>query len=232
MKVRSMSGLVPLTRVVCLLAAGTVTFSPLAAVAAESDASRRPYVEIFGGLSTLGDQNFDFTPTTGVKANGRLDAGRGWLGGAALGYQANENIRVEAEIIYSRNQVKGATATGLAATNDGDYASLAIMGSALLDVASYETDFAVFKPFVGVGLGFIQEVDADLKGGVSSEFDQGGKLAYQIRGGVRWRYESGVIAGIGLRYLKADNLLLKGPRGRVDAGYDPLSFNASIGWSF
>lgn len=232
MKVRFMFDLISLSRVVGLAAVSAMSLSPLAAVAAESDASRGPYVEVFGGLSTLGDQNFDFSPTTGAKANGRLEAGRGWLGGAALGYQLNENIRVEAEMIYSRNQVKGATATGLAATNGGDYASLAMMGSALLDVANYETDFAVFKPYVGVGLGFIEEVDADLKGGVRTEFDQGGKLAYQIRGGVRWRYKSGAIAGIGLRYLKADSLLLKGPRGRVDAGYDPLSFNASIGWSF
>jgi opacity protein-like surface antigen len=206
--------------------------SPLSVVAAESDVSKGLYVEIFGGASTLGDQNFDFTPTAGAKANGRLDVGGGWLGGAAVGYQVNENIRVEAEIIYTRNSVKGASAAGLTGTNDGDYASLVLMGNALWDVARYETDFALFKPYVGVGLGMVEEVDADLKGGVRSEFSQSGKLAYQFRAGVRWRYESGVTAGLGLRYLKADKPSLKGPRGRIDAGYDPLSFTGSVGWSF
>ena len=227
-----MFDLIPLSRLLGLAAVGAVTLSPLAAEAAEGDASRGPYVEIFGGLSTLGDQKFDFTPTASAKANGRLDLGSGWLGGGALGYRVNESVRIEAEVFYSRNKVKGATAAGLTATNGGDYASVAIMGNALLDVARYETDFAVFKPYVGVGLGLIQEVDADLKGGVPAQFQQSGKLAYQLRGGVRWQYESGATAGIGIRYMKADKPVLTGPRGRVDSGYAPLSFTASIGWSF
>jgi opacity protein-like surface antigen len=227
-----MSHPIPFARVFGLIALGVAMCSPLSVVAAESDVSKGLYVEIFGGASTLGDQNFDFTPTAGAKANGRLDVGGGWLGGAAVGYQVNENIRVEAEIIYTRNSVKGASAAGLTGTNDGDYASLVLMGNALWDVARYETDFALFKPYVGVGLGMVEEVDADLKGGVRSEFSQSGKLAYQFRAGVRWRYESGVTAGLGLRYLKADKPSLKGPRGRIDAGYDPLSFTGSVGWSF
>ena len=227
-----MIGPFPFSRVFGLAVLGVATCFPLTVVAAESDASLGPYVEIFGGASTLGDQNFDFTPRAGAQANGRLDVGGGWLGGAAVGYQVNENVRVEAEIIYTRNSVKGASAAGLTATNDGDYASLVLMGNALWDVGRLETDFALFKPYVGVGLGMVEEVDSDLKGGVPSEFSQSGKLAYQFRAGVRWRYESGAIAGLGLRYLKADNPSLKGPRGRIDAGYDPLSFTGSIGWSF
>jgi len=214
------------------VALASVAFFPLSAVAAESDAPRRVYVELFGGTSLLGDQRLDFTPTVGARANGKVELGSGWLGGGAVGYQVADSIRVEAEMAYRRNKAKRATATGLTTTSGGDYASLILMGNALLDVGRFKTGFAVFRPYIGAGVGFVEEIDIDLKGGAASEFDQGGLFAYQIRAGLRWQYESGAIAGLGVRYLKTDTPKMKGPRGRLDSGYDPLAITASVGWRF
>jgi outer membrane protein W len=224
-----------ITRIASLLAPAALAatmLTPLAAMAAESDTSPGVYVELFGGASMLGGQPLNLTPTVGARANGKVDIGGGWLGGGAVGYPITDNIRVEAEVAYRRNKVKSATATGLTAVNGGDYASLTLMGNALLDMGRFETDYAVFRPYVGAGVGFVEEIDIDLKGGASSEFDQGGLFAYQFLAGVRWRYGSGAIAGLGVRYLKADDPKMKGPRGLVRSSYDPLAITASVGWSF
>lgn len=149
--------------------------------------------------------------TLGSNPAGRLELGSGSTNGGALGRRLSPDLRLEAEVSYRSNSLKSATAGGIDATQpDADYAALFLFANLLYDLPGWQTSFATFRPYVGLGIGRAQEIDTDLNiGGAAREFS-GAKAASQWLLGVNWDYSSAWSAGVSLRGTRVSKVALKG----------------------
>jgi OOP family OmpA-OmpF porin len=191
------------------------------------------YLGLFGGASIPGGVSASLGAAGGT---GNLDTKPGPIAGGAVGYRLSPDWRVEAEIAYRSNTLKSVGVPGLDRNPaDADLASLMFMLNGYYDFAPITTSFAVVRPYVGLGIGIAQEVDADLSlGGRPAEFS-GSRAAYQLLAGVNWHYRSRWSAGLGLRYTDAGTVDMTSDRAGAPAlrtRYGGLAVTAGIGYRF
>lgn len=211
-----------------------ITF--LSTAASAEEATDRWYVSIYGGASVLGKQDARLTRVGQPDSAGDLSTRAGWLAGGAVGIRLRPALRGELEMTYRTNELERVSVGGLdAMPTDGDYASLMYMVNGYYDFAQWNTSFASLRPYVGVGIGYAQEIDSDQSiNGAPVEFS-GSKAAYQLLAGVNWHYRSRWTAGLGIRYTDAGTVELKSSRGGIGplrAKYDALAIVASLGYRF
>jgi outer membrane protein W len=218
------------------VAAGLILVSGATGTVQAADSSG-VYAAITGGIGAVKDESFQFTPAAGASVTNTARLGSGWLAGATVGYRVNETIRFEAEYIYRDNKLDAVAVPQFGgATATGDYNSVHIMANAAFDFANVPIGTARLRPYVGAGLGWAQEIDADLvaPGRTNLEFS-GNKFAYQALAGLRIEYDSGLYSSIGLSYGGTSNIKLKGSSGTtgtLTADYQPLSIRISAGYRF
>jgi OOP family OmpA-OmpF porin len=147
------------------------------------------------GIYVQGNLGYSFAGTSDTTAvitledetetiSGDVDLDGAVMGSAAVGASLADGLRVEAELLYTKNDLSGSE----------DFEEVAV--SQLAVMANVLYDFAVggVSPYVGAGVGFgttnleIEEGDLDDSG-----------LAWQLRGGVS--FGEGVIWDIGYRYV-------------------------------
>jgi opacity protein-like surface antigen len=196
----------------------------------------RWYVTIIGGWSGVRDASATLEPLNGTSTSGELKIGSGFLYGGSIGYQIDPSWRIEGELAYRGNGVDAATIAGVdSEQNDGDLASLALMVNGLYLFEGWQSSFARFRPFVGAGLGWAQEIDTDLMiDGVKREFS-GNRFAYQLLAGVNWYYRSGWFAGVRLKWFDAGSVDLAATPsglGNLKVDYGGLSAELSLGYRF
>lgn len=190
------------------------------------------YVILNAGTSTVSDP-----AVTLGGATGRFDVGSGLQWGGAFGRRLGDSLRGELEISYRSNTLQGASVRGIDASQpDGDLAALFLMANLYYDFAPVPVGPARLRPYVGLGLGFAQEVDTDLAvRGAEAEFS-GSRLAWQLALGVNWDYGSRWIAGVGLRYTDAGRVDMSGSgvvSGQtLDLRYRALTASVSLGYRF
>jgi opacity protein-like surface antigen len=156
----------------------------MAAFAALPAAAQELYAQGNLGVSLAGtaDVESDFEGLTG---SGDIDLENGWLASAALG-SGFRGVRVEAEVIYSNNDV-----------DEDGFDDVSVEHLGLLANVLY--DFPVtgaFRPYVGAGAG-VGNTTVELDG---DDADDTG-LAWQLRAGATLGSEEGVMWDIGYRYL-------------------------------
>lgn len=212
----------------CASLAPSAAFAQRAATATDAPW----YVLLTGGASMVSDPN-----VTLGGSSGRLELGSGTTFGGAVGRRFSDSLRGELEISYRSNAVKRAGVQGLDASQpDGDLAALFLMANVYYDFAPIPAGPARFRPYVGLGLGFAQEVDTDLRArGAAAQFSGSG-AAWQLALGVNWDYGSRWIAGVGLRYTDAGRVDMTGSGGvagqNLDLRYRAVTASASIGYRF
>jgi opacity protein-like surface antigen len=190
------------------------------------------YVILTGGVSMVRDPS-----VTLGGASGQFDVGSGTTFGGAVGRRFGDSLRGELEMSYRSNALKGASVRGIDASQaDGDLAALFVMANVYYDFAPIQAGPARLRPYVGLGLGFAQEVDTDLQaGGAAAQFS-GSRAAWQMALGVNWEYGSRWIAGVGLRYTDAGRVDMKGSGAvagqTLGLEYRALTASASIGYRF
>ena len=131
-------------------------------------AQERPwYVTLDTGLSRTSDPNF---------AGGSFNTRQGPAFGGAIGRHLGQNWRVEAAMMYRNNPVKQVSSPGFdGRPGDADWASLIVTVNALYDFNAFKWGPAHVRPYLGVGIGRAQEVDADLtSGGAQREYSGSG----------------------------------------------------------
>ena len=228
---RSPARLSPVRLPVALLCAALAPSAALAQRAA-TVADAPWYGVLTGGVSTVSDP-----AVTLGGASGRFDVGSGTHFGGAIGRRFGDSLRGELEISYRGNALVGASVRGIDASQpDGDLAALFLMANLYYDFAPVPVGPARLRPYVGLGLGFAQEVDTDLAvRGADAEFS-GSRLAWQLALGVNWDYGSRWIAGVGLRYTDAGRVDMSGSgvvSGQIlDLRYRALTASVSLGYRF
>ncbi len=174
------------------------------------------YAKAFGGISALQGDSFTFGATTSS-----LNYDSGVSFGGAFGYDyADSSFRAEVEFNYRSGD---AIEIPLNIGSEGDFASTSLMlnGYYVFETASK------WRPYVGVGLGFLTEVDFDIDGAAGDvEFSDRGSVAAQVMLGVEYPVSDRFSVFGEARYFTAGSVTLEGEGGStLDADYDTFDFN-------
>jgi len=118
--------------------------------------------------------------------------------------------------------------------NDGNFASniLFVNGKYTFDKIPQSN----LRPYIGAGLGYVQEIDLDLvTGGVEYSYSKKNEMAYQFMTGITYALSKKIDLDAGLRYVRVDNFNLKRENGSGElrnVDYDPLSLAIGLSYKF
>jgi opacity protein-like surface antigen len=181
----------------------------------------------------LGDQTIKQTGVAATGANGKNQNGGGYTFGGALGYNYTNNVSVELAWDYTTNDAKNRFSDGTN-FNDGDFSSNIFYVNGI-----YKFDPVLeskVRPYLGAGLGYVEEIDMDLKsGGVEKSYSKDGETAYQLMAGASYPITKTIDFDAGIRYVRVDNVDLKDERGSGelrDVDYDPVLFTVGATYKF
>ena len=153
------------------------------------------YLGARGGVTWLEDSS---TTVGGVANN--IDYDRGYNIGGSVGYQFGGPFRLEAEVVYRKNDVDSYTLGGTRLTGAaGDGSSLALMVNGFYD---FNTGTA-FTPYVGLGIGYAR-ISADgitATGLGATNSDDDNKFAYQAIAGLAYALTPEVSLTADYRYF-------------------------------
>jgi len=219
----------------CTLLSGAVAAllaSPLAALSAEARDGNW-YVKPTIGYTTLSSSSFDRTGFSAQDGSGRGEFDSGYMAGIGLGYRYGNGWSAELAWEYRSNDVDQVSFSDGSVISDGDFASNII----------YLNGYYIFKresswrPYVGAGFGYIQELDIDINSPASNtSFSGDGEVALQAMAGVefdlgeRWRLQGEA------RYVTAtgNDLDVEGDGGRriTDIDYDGFILGVNLAFDF
>ena len=165
--------------------------------AAMSDDTYQPREIAMTAQAKLTDTQTAILKAAASRTDGNIEPlpatlrGGGYLVGASAGHLINPSLRVEGEFALRGNSVRSAAVSGLDTNpNNADIASVTYMINVLYDFEGWQTSLGRLRLFVGAGLGWAGEIDADLKiGGAKQEFEGNG-FAYQLMAGGNWYFAS------------------------------------------
>jgi opacity protein-like surface antigen len=210
-----------------LFSCGSVVLAGLAWVApatADGNFYLRPHV----GLSMLQDNDFrqSGVAAAGAKGDGEYDTG--WVAGLGFGYRYGNGWSAEIDWEYRTNDNDSVNFSDGTNFDDGDIASNIFY---LNGYYTFDLPGRGFRPFVGAGVGWVQEIDLDLEsGGRERSYSGDGDFAWQIMAGLEadladsWRLQGE------LRYtqLAGVDLDAEGGAGRI-TGLDYDAWSVGIG---
>lgn len=190
-----------------------------------------PYLKALGGASFLLDQTA--RRSGGAEADASFDAGYGF--GLAAGWEFTPNLAAEIEYLYRTGDAGSFSPGGFG--SGGDYASVIVSAHLLYTLDGWEAPGGVgrLRPFAGVGLGIVQEMDFDISGGAAAgEYSDSGALALQARAGLRWDIDETWGVGVEGRYLNAGRPTLKRSGGgeSLKARYETIDAFVSLSYRF
>ena len=189
-----------------------------------------PFLKLQGGLNFALDSDFEGSGSSSFPSGeASLDAGP--YVGLTGGYRFNRNMAAELEVAYRSNDIDNVKdSSGTTFIDGGDLASLSVMANGY-----YYFDFAEsWSPYVGLGVGFLQEIDGDLEfvNGINQGELEDEVFAWQAMIGAEvplddsWRFY-----GEG-RFMSAPGPEISNGNGSYDVAYDNLSLILGIGYQF
>ncbi len=198
------------------------------AIASAATPQKDLYVDVFGGLSLLDSGDVTRSNST---TKGSYD--RGLLFGAAVGKQVSPTWAFEVEWFYRSNEVESMVGGPFDGVTDGDFASTNLMFNAVYtfgqDGQSGPTRSSI-NPYVGIGLGFMQEVDIDLTvGGVEREHSANWEPAAQLFAGILYPINDTFSGFFEFRYHYAGNPEMEATSGGAPIEADYNGFSGLLG---
>lgn len=222
-----------------LLAASAFLVSACAGApsAPDSDGSG-VYLRAAGGLGFLADGDLDRQAGGGSPGvAGDADYDSGFLSTFAVGYRIDPRWSTELELAYRSNDIDGVREASGGATiaESGDFASLSFM---LNGRYHFDTGESPVQPYVGLGIGVVEEIDVDLDplggGGTERSFSDSG-LGLQAMLGADYALGSGWSLNAEGRYFTALDFSLGaegGGGGTFEGDYDHFGLLFGLGYSF
>lgn len=194
-------------------------------------AAEGPYLKALGGASFLLDQTARLSG--GGAAEASFDPGYGF--GLAAGWEFTPNLSAEFEYLYRTGDAGSFAPAGFAGS--GDFASVILSAHLLYTLDGWEAPGGVgrLRPFAGLGIGLVEEVDFDVAGGAAAgEYSDSGAIALQARAGLRWDIDEAWSLGVEARYLNAGRPTLKRSGGgeSLRARYETFDAFVSVGYRF
>lgn len=210
-----------------------MTFATSFSSNAFANDSGKWYGKLYGGYSILGDQTINQTGVAATGAIGKNENDSGFLAGGSVGYHYSNNLSAELAWDYITNDATNKFSDGTN-FNDGDFSSsiFFLNGRYTFDPVMQ----AKFRPYLGAGIGYVEEIDMDLNaGGVETSYSQDGEIAYQLMAGASYPISERIDLDAGVRYVRVDSINLKreGGTGELrNVDYDPLLFTVGASYRF
>ena len=165
----------------------------------------RPYV----GLSQMSDTSAGFSAIDGLSGDADIDLDTGFTGGLGVGYRYTDRFTVEVGWEYRSNDSETVLADS-SEFDDGNYASNVFYLNGHYHFAT-EGDW---RPYVGAGITWIEEIDIDLeRGGEELSYAGDGDVGYQLFAGVDYRLNPEWTLQGELRYGSITGIDLDGESG-------------------
>lgn len=178
-------------KLVLFLLGGLIVFSFSAIVYAEGG-----YVSGNIGAAILSD--IDVTDSTVPGLTVELESDTGLAFGIALGYGFDNNMRIEGELAYQKNDVDKIGAFGVSVDANGDTSSLAFLLNGYYD---FVNDSAL-TPFISAGIGFAKvEINDFSVMGVTLGSEDDTVFAYQVGAGVGYAVTEKTTLDLKYRYF-------------------------------
>lgn len=157
-----------------------------------------PYVSGNVGLAIPSDSDMTDPALPGITLD--IESELGFVLGVAAGYDFGNNIRVEGEIAYQKNDLDKASLLGVEADLTGDTTSLALLLNGYYDFMNE----SAFTPFVSAGAGFakVEINDFNIPGsGLPDASEDDTVFAYQVGVGVGYAVNETVTIDVKYRYF-------------------------------
>lgn len=203
------------------------------AIAQDSNEGRF-YGKIYGGVNVLGDESYNQTGVATAGATGDSSFDTGMMAGAAAGYFFTDNIAAEIAWDYRRNDSDSNTFSDGTNFSSGDYASNIFFLNGYYHFNPVMK--SKFRPYLGAGLGYVQEIDLDLEaGGVETSYSSDGEVAAQLIAGTSYALTKSWDLTADVRYVRAWGMDLKQENGTSqinDIDYDPVSVTFGAVYKF
>jgi len=191
------------------------------------------YLKPHLGISIVQDNDFSQSgvAATGARADGSYDSG--YAAGLAFGYRYGNGFSAEIDWEYRSNSNDEVSFSDGAAFGDGDLASNIFY---LNGYYTFNEVYGGLRPFIGGGIGWVQEIDLDLEsGGVETSYTGDGDIAWQLMAGAeaqlteQWRLQGefrySSVAGVDLEE--------EGGGGRIkDLDYDHWTVGLAVVYDF
>jgi opacity protein-like surface antigen len=208
----------------------------LSVMAASSIAQTEPhgfYATAYAQASKLGSTSFDEIGNAGFGSGLKSNFGTGIGLGGDIGYRYGNGWASELEWNWRRHDLKVLSRAGTTLASNGDFASNIIFVNGL---RRFTGKGGGWTPYVGAGLGWVQEIDFDINSGSERAWSKKGKVALQLIGGAEipignaWRLAADVrLLRVGRVELAAE----EGVTGRLaQPRYNPVSFQVGLRRAF
>ena len=153
-------------------------------------AERGMYVTIDGGANWIPNFDASFATPGGPEAEAEIDLETGFRGGVAVGYNFNRFLGAELESGFVYNEAKDV---------DAWLGQVPLLANIIL---RYENTSRLV-PFVGAGAGGVAAM-LDLEEGDADESDSDIVFAWQLQGGVRYKFSEQSSFGVVYKYMGVD----------------------------
>lgn len=183
------------------------------------------YLKPYTGISYMND----VTGMSGASSV-EVELDKGLVLGAAFGYRYNANIAAEFAWEYRTNDSE--TKVGTEFYPEGNYASNLFY----LNGIYFFDPIGKLTPYLGAGLGWMQEIDIDLeRSGVETSFSNSGKLSYQGFIGLEYQLSSAWSIHTELRHAGAKSGDLIGEQNKAlfaNLNYKPFTWQLGAKYQF
>ncbi len=171
--------------------------------------------------------------TDGIEGRASADADNGYTMGAVFGRDFGGQWRLEGEFRYRTNEFASVDLPDGSLIGDGDFSSGAL---GLNGYWFFREVSDTWRPFVGAGLAWMQEIDLDLAEPPVNGSYSGDGTAWQLMGGVAWMPSEKWSLDFEVRYLDAGSVTMDAERGnlkgRIGADYSLFEVTADLSWRF
>jgi hypothetical protein len=188
------------------------------------------YTTVYAQASTLGSTTFNEVGNAGLGTGLKASFGAGLGLGGDIGFRYGNGWASELEWNWRRHDLKSVYRSGSKLASSGDFASNTFFVNGL---RRFTGQAGGWTPYVGAGLGWVQEIDFDIhSGGKDRAWSKKGKAAVQLIGGTEialgdaWRLTADVrIWRVGHVELPAE----EGVTGRlIQPRYNPVSVQVGL----
>jgi len=183
------------------------------------------YLKPYAGISYMND-----VTRTDNAVNTEIELDKGMALGAAFGYQFNTNVALELAWEYRSNDSE--TRVGNTFFPEGNYASNIVYVNSIYTFDGFEK----WRPYLGLGLGWIQEIDLDLEqNGIEQSLSNSGNLAYQGFVGVEYHWSAAWSFHTELRHAGAKSGTLENELSKERFGslnYKPFTWQVGAKYRF
>jgi hypothetical protein len=223
----------PLTRSLYALAGSIMLFGMASTSLAQTE-PRGFYATVYAQASNLGSTTFDELGNAGFGSGLKATFGSGLGLGGDIGFRYGNGWASELEWNWRRHNLKSLNRGGSTLASSGDFASNIIF---LNGLRRFIGQAGGWTPYVGAGLGWVQEIDFDINSaGTDRAWSKQGKVAVQLIGGAEiplgnaWRLAADIrILRVGGVELPAE----EGVTGRLSQPrYNPVSVQVGLRRAF